>query len=59
MSTSEKLSLEKVAEILELKAVTVKRYAREGLLDGEEHQGNWVFESEKVMKFKELQSKLR
>jgi len=37
----------------------VKRYAREGLLDGEEHQGNWVFESEKVMKFKELQSKLR
>ncbi|UXD87446.1 helix-turn-helix domain-containing protein [Thalassolituus hydrocarboniclasticus] len=59
MSTSEKLSLEKVAEILELKPVTVKRYAREGLLDGEESQGTWVFEADKVMKFKELQSKLR
>lgn len=59
MNTSEKLSLEQVAEILELKPVTVKRYAREGLLDGEEHQGKWIFESTKVMKFKELQSKLR
>ncbi len=47
MSTSEKLSLEQVAEILELKPVTVKRYAREGLLDGEETQGTWVFDAEK------------
>ncbi len=59
MSNNEKLTLEQVAEILQMKPVTIKRYVREGLLDGVEDKGVFTFESDKVNRFRELQSKLR
>ena len=57
--TDQLMSIEEVAEFLEIKPVTVKRYAREGLLDstGSEHPP--VFERRKVERFKEIQAKLR
>lgn len=59
MQQAELLSLDQVAEILNLKPVTVKRYAREGLLDCEDDKGELRFEPDKVQKFKDIQSKLR
>lgn len=59
MSDNSKLSLEQVAEILQMKPVTIKRYVREGLLDGKEEKGVFLFEPEKVNRFRELQSKVR
>ncbi|MCA6064395.1 MerR family transcriptional regulator [Thalassolituus marinus] len=59
MSDSQKLTLDQVAEILAMKAVTIKRYVREGLLDGQEENGQLIFEPEKVSRFKELQERLR
>ena len=52
------LSVDKVAEILNLKPVTIKRYAREGLLNGKQEQNEWRFLSADIDKFKEIQAKL-
>ncbi|MAK90345.1 MAG: DNA-binding protein [Oceanospirillaceae bacterium] len=59
MSATETLTLDQVAEFLAMKPVTIKRYVREGLLDGKEENGHLVFEPEKVNRFKELQARLR
>ena len=59
MTTKPKLSLDEVADILAMKPVTIKRYVREGLLDGADEGGQLVFDPEVVSRFKELQSKLR
>lgn len=59
MSNNDKLSLEQVAEILQMKPVTIKRYVREGLLDGTEEKGVFTFDPDKVNRFRELQSKVR
>ncbi len=52
------LSVDKVAEILNLKPVTIKRYAREGLLNGKQERNEWRFLSADIDKFKEIQAKL-
>jgi predicted site-specific integrase-resolvase len=52
------LTVEQVAEILELKPVTIKRYAREGLLSGTQEKNAWQFLSTDIEKFKDIQSKL-
>ena len=52
------LSVDKVAEILNLKPVTIKRYAREGLLNGKQEKNEWQFLSTDIDKFKEIQAKL-
>lgn len=52
------LSVDQVAEILNLKPVTVKRYAREGLLNGKQENNEWLFLSSDIEKFKEIQAKL-
>ncbi len=57
--TDQLMSIEEVAEFLEIKPVTVKRYAREGLLDSTGSEQPPVFEKSKVVRFKEIQAKLR
>lgn len=57
-STSDWLTVDQVAEILDLKPVTVKRYAREGLLNGKQENKEWQFLSSDIDKFKEIQAKL-
>jgi predicted site-specific integrase-resolvase len=57
--TQNLLTTEQVCDILGLKPVTVKRYAKEGLLDSIPDNGKLLFEEEKVNKFKALQAKLR
>lgn len=52
------LTVDQVAEILNLKPVTVKRYAREGLLNGKQENNEWLFLSDDIDKFKEIQAKL-
>ncbi len=52
------LTVDQVAEILNLKPVTIKRYAREGLLDGKQENNEWLFLSADIDKFKEIQAKL-
>jgi DNA-binding transcriptional MerR regulator len=52
------LTVDQVAEILNLKPVTVKRYAREGLLNGKQENNEWLFLSADIEKFKEIQAKL-
>lgn len=52
------LDVDKVAEALNLKAVTVKRYAREGLLNGKQENNQWRFLASDIEKFKTIQSKL-
>ncbi|WP_430462564.1 MerR family transcriptional regulator [Thalassolituus sp. LLYu03] len=59
MSQPNKLSLDEVSEILAMKAVTIKRYVKEGLLDGDNENGQLVFDPEKVARFKAIQEKLR
>ncbi|WP_419810523.1 helix-turn-helix domain-containing protein [Bacterioplanoides sp.] len=59
MSAEQTLSVDEVAEILSMKAVTIKRYAREGLLDSEQDNGEFRFLPDKVEKFKAIQEKLR
>lgn len=59
MSNKQRLTLDEVAEMLAMKPVTIKRYVREGLLDGENENGQLVFDADKVNHFRELQSKLR
>jgi predicted site-specific integrase-resolvase len=57
-STNEWLNVDKVAEELNLKPVTVKRYAREGLLNGKQEKNEWQFLSSDIEKFKQIQAKL-
>ena len=57
--TQNLLTTEQVCDILGLTPVTVKRYAKEGLLDSIPDKGKLLFEEEKVNKFKALQAKLR
>ncbi|GEM_PF-634851 len=52
------LTVDQVAEILKLKPVTVKRYAREGLLNGKQEKNEWQFLTSDIEKFKEIQAKL-
>lgn len=56
--SEQKLTVDQVCEELKMKPVTVKRYAREGLLNGTQENGNWTFLHEDIVKFKEIQSKL-
>jgi len=57
-NTDELLTVDQVAEILSLKPVTVKRYAREGLLNGKQEKNEWQFMTSDIEKFKEIQAKL-
>jgi len=57
--SDELMTIEEVAEFLDIKPVTVKRYAREGLLDSTGTENPPVFEKVKVERFKEIQAKLR
>lgn len=59
MSEVNIMSVEEVAEFLATKTVTIKRYAREGLLDSKEQDGQLVFEKQVVERFKEFQTKLK
>ncbi|MEQ3692945.1 MAG: helix-turn-helix domain-containing protein [Alcanivorax sp.] len=53
------MTIEEVATFLEIKPVTVKRYAKEGLLDSTGKAQPMLFERPNVEKFKEIQAKLR
>jgi predicted site-specific integrase-resolvase len=57
-NNSDWLTVEQVAEILSLKPVTVKRYAKEGLLNAKQEKNEWQFLSTDIDKFKEIQAKL-
>lgn len=59
MQAEQTLNIDQVAEILNMKAVTIKRYAREGLLDSEQSNGEFRFLPDNVEKFKAIQEKLR
>lgn len=52
------LKVAEVSEILGLKEVTVKRYAREGLLNGKQENNEWQFLTSDIEKFKAIQAKL-
>jgi predicted site-specific integrase-resolvase len=52
------LKVTEVAEILGLKEVTVKRYAREGLLNGKQENKEWQFLTSDIERFKAIQAKL-
>lgn len=58
MSEATLLDMQQVCDFLDLKEVTVKRYVREGLLDGLKQDGQLLFEPEKVNRFKSIQEKL-
>ena len=57
-NNDEWLNVDKVAEELSLKPVTVKRYAREGLLNGKQDKNEWQFLASDIEKFKQIQAKL-
>lgn len=52
------LNVDQVCKELNMKPVTVKRYAREGLLNGKQVGGDWQFQQSDITKFKEIQAKL-
>jgi len=52
------LKVAEVAEILNLKEVTIKRYAKEGLLNGKQNNNEWQFLTSDIEKFKAIQAKL-
>jgi predicted site-specific integrase-resolvase len=52
------LKVTEVAEILGLKEVTVKRYAREGLLNGKQENKEWQFLTSDIERFRAIQAKL-
>lgn len=52
------LKVAEVSEILGLKEVTIKRYAREGLLNGKQENNEWQFLTSDIEKFKAIQEKL-
>lgn len=53
------LTIDEVAKILEVKAVTVKRYARENLLNSIKQGNDLMFPEEDVMKYLEITKKLK
>lgn len=57
--SEELMTIEEVATYLEIKPVTVKRYAKEGLLDSTSKSQPMLFERNNVERFKEIQAKLR
>ena len=59
MSDEQLMTIEEVAKYLEIKTVTVKRYAREGLLDSSGGNEPLLFERTKVERFNDIQSRLR
>ena len=59
MSDQQLMTIEEVAKYLEIKTVTVKRYAREELLDSSGGSEPMLFERNKVERFKDIQSRLR
>ena len=59
MSDQQLMTIEEVAKYLEIKTVTVKRYAREGLLDSSGGSEPMLFERNKVERFKDIQSRIR
>jgi len=59
MSEQQLMTIEEVAEFLEIKPVTVKRYAREGLLDSAGASEPLLFDRIKVERFRDIQSRLR
>jgi predicted site-specific integrase-resolvase len=52
------LKVAEVSDILGLKEVTIKRYAREGLLNGKQENNEWQFLTSDIEKFKAIQEKL-
>jgi len=52
------MNVDQVCKELNMKPVTVKRYAREGLLTGKQVNGDWTFLQSDITKFKEIQAKL-
>jgi predicted site-specific integrase-resolvase len=58
MSNDEWLSVDNVADELKLKPVTIKRYAREGLLNGKQENNEWRFLYSDIENFKAIQAKL-
>lgn len=57
-SSNKWLNVDEVSKELTLKPVTVKRYAREGLLNGQQEKNEWRFLAEDIEKFKAIQAKL-
>lgn len=57
--SDELMTIEEVAEYLNIKPVTVKRYAKEGLLDSSGSDQPPLFEKTKVERFKQIQERLR
>lgn len=53
------LTIDEVAKILDVKVVTVKRYARENLLNSIKEGNNLMFPEEDVMKYREITKKLK
>lgn len=58
MSDSKLLSLDEVCKILEKPEVTIKRLAREHLLNSVKEGNELKFPEEDVMKFKEIAGRL-
>ncbi|MEK9710964.1 MAG: helix-turn-helix domain-containing protein [Thalassolituus sp.] len=59
MTQEQLMTIEEVAEFLEIKTVTVKRYAREGLLDSSGPSEPLLFDRTKVERFRDIQARLR
>ena len=57
-NNEEWLNVDEVSKELTLKPVTVKRYAREGLLSGQQEKTEWRFLASDIEKFKAIQAKL-
>lgn len=57
-NNEEWLNVDEVSKELTLKPVTVKRYAREGLLNGQQEKTAWRFLASDIEKFKAIQAKL-
>lgn len=52
------MNIDQVCKELNMKPVTVKRYAKEGLLNGEMEKGDWRFLTTEIDKFKQIQARL-
>ncbi len=53
------LTIDEVAKILEVKPVTVKRYARENLLNSVQEGDQLMFRESDVMKYLEITKRLK
>ncbi len=59
MSSVNVLSIEQTAKILNLNETTIKRFAREKLIQCVEKEGQTLFVEEAVLKYKEFQDKFK